>query len=195
MNENKMKKLVFTLALAAVLAIGGVSCSRSTSDTSAAALKSKIENCNNPDSVKVYVEQAKAYAQKLVKEGKIDQAREYLDKIEPAVKTKAPALAGTFATVNEALGRVTEATKDKADEAADKAGQAKDAASAATDSIASAASSAKDAVAQKAGEIKDAAAQKTEEVKDAAAQKVQQAKDATADAAQKGADKVKDLLK
>ena len=176
-----MKKLVFTVALTAVLALGNVSCSKGTDGCKATALKTKIENCSNPDSVKVYVEEAQAYAQKLAKEGKIDQAREYLSKIEPAVKAKAPALAATLTTASEALGKFSEQAKSKAGEAAD--------------SVAAAATTAKEAVAQKAEDIKDATVQKTADVKDAAAQKVQEAKDATSDAAQTGADKVKELLK
>lgn len=172
-----MKKLVLIGALAAVLAIGSVSCSKKDGASDPSAITSKIENCTNTDSLKVYVDQAKAYAQKLVKEGKVDQAKEYLAKIEPVVKEKAPALAGTLATVETALDKVGDAVGDKVDDA-------KDAASAAADSLGSAAESARDAVAEKAGEVKDAAAEK-----------IQQAKDATADAAQKGADKVKDLLK
>ncbi|MCM1068152.1 MAG: hypothetical protein NC418_11325 [Muribaculaceae bacterium] len=172
-----MKKLVLIGALVAVLAIGSVSCSKNDGAKEASAITSKIENCTNPDSLRVYVDQAKAYAQKLVKEGKVEQAKEYLAKIEPVVKEKAPALAGTLASVETALDKVGDVVGDKVDDA-------KDAASAAADSLGSAASSASDAVAAKA-----------DEVKDAAAEKVQQAKDATADAAQKGADKVKELLK
>ncbi len=182
-----MKKLVLIGSLAAVLAIGSMSCSKKDTAAEGAAITSKIENCTNTDSLKVYISQAKAYAQQLVKEGKVDQAKEYLAKIEPVVKEKAPALAGTLATVEGALDKVGDVAGDKLDDA-------KDAVSAA-DSVGSAACSAKDAVAAKAGEIKDAAAAKAEDVKDAAAEKAQQAKDAAADAAQKGADKVKDLLK
>ena len=183
-----MKKLVLIGSLAAVLAIGSMSCSKKDTAAEGAGITSKIENCTNTDSLKVYISQAKAYAQQLVKEGKVDQAKEYLAKIEPVVKEKAPALAGTLATVEGALDKVGDVAGDKLDDA-------KDAVSAAADSVGSAACSAKDAVAAKAGEIKDAAAAKAEDVKDAAAEKAQQAKDAAADAAQKGADKVKDLLK
>lgn len=172
-----MKKLVLIGALAAVLAVGSVSCSKKDSAADASALTSKIENCTNPDSLSQYVDQAKAYAQKLVKEGKIDQAKEYLAKIEPVVKEKAPALAGTLSTVETALDKVGNVVGDKTEDA-------KDAVSAAADSVGSAASQAGEAVADKAGELKDKAADK-----------LQQAANATSEAAQKGADKVKDLLK
>lgn len=183
-----MKKLVLIGTLAAVLAVGSMSCSKKDSSAEASAMTTKIENCTNPDSLQAYVAQAKAYAQKLVQEGKVDQAKEYLAKIEPVVKEKAPALAGTLSTVETALDKVTDVVGDKVD-------AAKDATSAAVDSIGSAASSATDAVSAKAEEVKDAAAAKTEEVKNAAADKVDKAKEATANAVQNGADKVKDLLK
>ncbi|MDE6158289.1 MAG: hypothetical protein K2K22_08475 [Muribaculaceae bacterium] len=183
-----MKKLVLIGALAAILAVGSVSCSKKDSAADASALTSKIENCTNPDSLSLYVDQAKAYAQKLVKEGKIDQAKEYLAKIEPVVKEKAPALAGTLATVETALDKVGDVVGDKTEDA-------KDAVSAAADSVGSAASQAGEAVADKAGELKDQAADKAGELKDKAADKLQQAANATSEAAQKGADKVKDLLK
>ena len=85
-----MKKLVLIGTLAAVLAAGSVSCSKKDSTTDVSVLTSKIENCTNTDSLRVYVGQAKAYAQKLVKEGKVEEAKEYLAKIEPVVKRKHP---------------------------------------------------------------------------------------------------------
>lgn len=183
-----MKKLVLIGALAAVLAVGSVSCSKKDSAADVSALTSKIENCTNTDSLRVYVGQAKAYAQKLVKEGKVDEAKEYLAKIEPVVKKKAPALAGTLSTVETALDKVGNAVGDKTQDA-------KDAVSDAADSIGSAASQAGEAVADKAGELKDKAADKAGELKDKAADKLQQAANATSEAAQQGAEKVKDLLK
>ena len=175
-----MKKLVLTLAMAAVLAVSGVSCSQKSATTEAADLTSKIEKTTDPATIKTYVDQAKAYAEKLVKEGKVEEAKEFIAKIEPVVKEKAPALAGTLSTVSGALDKVTDAVGETA---SDKLEDAKAAAGAAADSVGSAASSVADAASQKAGELKDAAADKA-----------QQAKDAVSDAAQKGADKVKDLL-
>ena len=163
-----MKKLVLIGTLAAVLAAGSVSCSKKDSTTDVSVLTSKIENCTNTDSLRVYVGQAKAYAQKLVKEGKVEEAKEYLAKIEPVVKKKAPALAGTLSTVETALDKVGNAVGDKTQDA-------KDAVSDAADSIGSAASQAGEAVADKAGELKDKAADKAGELKDKAADKLQQA--------------------
>lgn len=181
-----MKKLLLSIAVVAALCAATASCGKSADST--ASMKSKIENCTNTDSLRVYVGQAKAYAQKLVKEGKVDEAKEYLAKIEPVVKEKAPALAGTLSTVETALDKVGNAVGDKTQEA-------KDAVSDAADSIGSAASQAGEAVADKAGELKDKAADKAGELKDKAADKLQQAANATSEAAQQGAEKVKDILK
>lgn len=171
-----MKKLVLTAIVA--IALAATSCgTKQTGEVSASDLKTKIENCTNPDSVKIYVDQAKDYAKKLVDEGKIDEARKYLDQIEPVVKEKAPSLSSTFDAVNTALGKVKEVAGDKAEEA-------KDAAAAATDSVKNAADNA-------VQNAKDAASDAAQKTKDA----VENAKDAASDAAQQGADKVKDLLK
>ncbi len=178
-NYTEMKKLVLTAIVA--LALAAASCgTKSTQEVSASDIKTKIENCSNPDSLKVYVDQAKDYAKKLVDEGKIDEAQKYLDQIEPVVKAKAPALSGAFDAVNTALGKVKDVAGDKFD-------QAKDAASAATDSVGSAASNAVEGA-------KDAATDTYNKAKDATVDAANKAKDATVDAAQKGADKVKDLL-
>ncbi|MDE5684680.1 MAG: hypothetical protein K2I39_10800 [Muribaculaceae bacterium] len=53
-----MKKLVLTAIVA--LALAATSCgTKSTQGVSASDIKSKIENCSNPDSLKIYVDQAK----------------------------------------------------------------------------------------------------------------------------------------
>ena len=128
-NYTKMKKLVLTAVLA--LALAATSCgSKSTREVSASEMKTKIENCTNPDSIATYVQQAEAYARKLVDEGNVEEAKKYLADIQPIVKEKAPALSGTFDAVNTALGKVKDVAGDKLD-------QAKDAASAATDSVGS----------------------------------------------------------
>ena len=133
-----MKKLVLTAIVA--LALAATSCGSKTSEqVSASDMKTKIENCTNPDSLKVYVDQAKDYAKKLVDEGKVDEAQKYLDQIEPVVKDKAPALSSTFDAVNTALGKVKDVAGDKFDDA-------KEAASVAGDSVSSAASNAVEGV-------------------------------------------------
>ena len=53
-----MKKLILSVAVVAAAAF--VACTSSKTSDSAAAITSKIENCTNTDSLKTYVNQAKA---------------------------------------------------------------------------------------------------------------------------------------
>ena len=170
-----MKKLLLSIAVVAALCAATASCGKSADST--ASMKSKIENCTNTDSLRAYVEQAKAYADKLVAEGKVDEARKYLAEPEPVVKSKAPALSGALSTVESTLDKVKENASDKADEA-------KNSTAAAVDSAKSAVGSAAEAVKDKAADVASAVKEKTQDVKEGAA-----------DAAQKGADKVKEILK
>ncbi|MCI9117378.1 MAG: hypothetical protein HFJ83_01720 [Muribaculaceae bacterium] len=170
-----MKKLLLSIAVVAALCAATASCGKSADST--ASMKSKIENCTNTDSLRAYVEQAKAYADKLVAEGKVDEARKYLAELEPVVKSKAPALSGALSTVESTLDKVKENASDKADEA-------KNSTAAAVDSAKSAVGSAAEAVKDKAADVASAVKEKTQDVKEGAA-----------DAAQKGADKVKEILK
>ncbi len=170
-----MKKLLLSIAVVAALCAATASCGKSADST--ASMKSKIENCTNTDSLRAYVEQAKAYADKLVAEGKVDEARKYLAELEPVVKSKAPALSGALSTVESTLDKVKENASDKADEA-------KNSTAAAVDSAKSAVGSAAEAVKDKDGNVASAVKEKTQDVKEGAA-----------DAAQKGADKVKEILK
>ena len=170
-----MKKLLLSIAVVAALCAATASCGKSADST--ASMKSKIENCTNTDSLRAYVEQAKAYADKLVAEGKVDEARKYLAELEPVVKSKAPALSGALSTVESTLDKVNA-------NAYAKAAEAKNSAAAAVDSAKSAVGSAAEAVKDKAADVASAVKEKTQDVKEGAA-----------DAAQKGADKVKDILK
>ena len=91
-----MKKLFFSsLAVAAVLM---TACSSKTTEKEAtdegAAIKAKIENCSDPDSLKIYVQQAKDYAAKLEKEGNDTAAQAYLNEVA-APKTPLPRLCST----------------------------------------------------------------------------------------------------
>ena len=139
-----MKKLLLSIAVVAALCAATASCGKSADST--ASMKSKIENCTNTDSLRAYVEQAKAYADKLVAEGKVDEARKYLAELEPVVKSKAPALSGALSTVESTLDKVKENASDKADEA-------KNSAAAAVDSAKSAVGSAAEAVKDKAADV------------------------------------------
>ena len=89
-----MKKILLTCVALAALATVSCSHKESAADAAASTLTTKIQNCTNPDSMKAYVEEAKAYAARLVSEGKVDEARKYLEKVEPIVKNTHPLLPG-----------------------------------------------------------------------------------------------------
>ncbi len=174
-----MKKIL--IAAAVIAAVSMASCGGKESAAvkdNESAIKAKIENCTNPDSLSLYVDQAKAYAQKLVQEGKLDEAKKYLDQITPVVQDKAPALAGILETVKTTLDKVPGSAEAAADSAGTKAG---------VDSLKSAGSQAVDAAKQKGSEVVESAKEKGAEVVDAA-------KDKAADAADKAGDAIKHAL-
>lgn len=160
-----MKKFIYAAAFA--IAVSAVSCTSGTQEAQdkGAELKAKIENCTDPDSLKIYVQQAQDYAQKLIAEGKDAEAKAYLEEVNPIVEKKDPSALQILAA--EADTAIT-AIKERAE--------------AAKDSIEAKASEAKDSVKSKASKAVDAA-------KDAKDKAVDKAKDV----ANKTADKVKDL--
>lgn len=173
-----MKKILLAVAIFAVTAMAACGGKESAAvKENESALKTKIENCTNPDSLSLYVDQAKAYAQKLVQEGKVDEAKKYLDQITPVIKDKAPALASTLETVKNTLDKMPAAVADSAASAADRAKQAGEAA---VDSAKSAAAATVDAARQKAS--------------DAAASTVDAAKQKASDAAAKASDAIQGAL-
>ena len=167
-----MKKLVLTVAVAASLV--AVSCSTSVkkAEDEGAALKAKIENCSDPDSLKIYVKQAQDYAAKLVKEGKDKDAQAYLDEVAPVVQAKGVAGASVLDRLQ------TEAT---------------DAVEAASDSVKAKADSVKSAVADQAVDVKDAVSEQAGELKDKATDVVNNAASKTGDALSKAGEKIKGL--
>lgn len=170
-----MKKLFFSLL--AVAAVIVTSCSSKTTEKEAtdegAAIKAKIENCSDPDSLKIYVQQAKDYAAKLVKEGNDTAAQAYLNEVTPVVRMKDP----TAVSVLDQLEAKADSTVSAAVEKAD---SLKDAAA--------------DAAKAKVEEGKAKAEEAANNVKDKAAAAADAAKQKTADAAQSAADKVKNAL-
>lgn len=183
-----MKKLFLTFAVAA-MAIGSLASCASKAEKEGAdegeALKAKIENCQDPDSLKMYLEEAQTYAQKLEAQGKGEEAEAYLNKLVPVVEQKDPSVSSYFEELKskakeevtdakEAADSVAEAAKDKgkeiADSAASKAGKAVEA-------------------------VKDAGSSAVEAVKEKTTETVNKGKEAVSDAAQKGVDKVKNILK
>ena len=162
-----MKKLIFTVAVLAAMVTVACSTEKRAEDEGA-ALKAKIENCTNPDSMKIYVKQAQEYADKLVKEGKDDAANAFMDEVVPAVQAK------------EAVDSLAAAAKDKAQEV--------------SDSVSAKVSDAKDAVKDAAAAAKDKTAEAAGAVKDKAANAAAAAKEKTANAVKEGADKLKDAI-
>lgn len=168
-----MKKFVLSMAVALTILATACSTSTKTADAQADELKAKIENASGSQ-LDAYVQEAKAYADKLVKEGKLEEAKKYLDIIEPVVKEKAPQLAAAFDTVNSTLGRITSKATDAVTDAKETATEA--------------ATEAKEAVADKAE-------QTVAKANDAANQAVDKAADAANQAVGNVADKAKSLLK
>ena len=169
-KDIKMKKLVLVFALAGTLLVGSTACSKKGDASSeASVLATKIENCTNTDSLQLYVAQAKAYAEKLVREGKAEQAKEYLAKIEPVVKAKSPAAASALSAAGNLIDKAVESVKKGTDNAAD---AVKDAADKTGDAVNEAA----DAVSDKANEVKDAAADKANQAADAVKDKLNELK-------------------
>ena len=75
-----MKKIFFVAVVAMAATLASCSGTKQAEDKGA-ALKAKIENCTNPDSLKLYVQQAQEYAQKLIAEGKDKEAQAYLEEV------------------------------------------------------------------------------------------------------------------
>lgn len=184
-----MKKVILPVALFAMLAMGACSTSTKTATDEGDALKAKIENCTDPDSLKIYVKQAQDYAQTLIDKGDAQAAQAYLDAVDPAVKAKDPSLSTKLGDlVEDADSTVRADAKAAVDSAKTAVANAADSVKAvAADKV----QAAKDAVADKANDVKDAAAAKAAEAKEAAENAADNAKAKAADALQSGADKLK----
>lgn len=180
-----MKKFIFaTLAVAAVALSSCSSSADKAAKEEATDFKAKIENCTNPDSIGIYVEQAREYADKLVKEGKVEEAKKYLADIQPVVEQKAPSLATAFETVKSAIDQIPAAADSLKNDAADKAQSTGEAA---VDSVKNAAADAAQKVSDKAGEV-------AAKAKDAAGNVADKTVKAANDVAGKTKDKVNELL-
>lgn len=132
----------------------------------------KLSSATNSDSIASYIDKAKAYAQKLINEGKVEEAKAYLAKIEPMIKSKAPQLAGSLDAIKAGLDKLPTDAGEKADaamqDAKEKAGEAYDAA--------------KEAAKDKAEAVKESAKEKASAAKEAAKEKADAAKEKTRNA-------------
>lgn len=176
-----MKKILLGLAVACAVMTSCGSKEQAAANESANDFKAKIENCTNPDSLKIYVEQAVAYAQELQASGKLEEAKAYLNDIKGTVTEKVPALSGLIETAVKAIdavpGAATDAVEGAKDAAVDQANQAVDAANQAVDA-------AKEDLGKKVDEQVNKASEQANKA-------VDDAKNKAADAVQGAADKVK----
>lgn len=169
-----MKKLFLSAALVAAVMMASCSAEKKAEDEGN-VLKAKIENCTNPDSLKIYVTQAREYADKLIKDGKDAAAETFLSEVTPAVRAKDPAAAISLSALDlKAKADSTfEANKEAAKELADSTSKT---------------------LGEKVDEITDATGKAVDKAKDKVSDAAEKAKEKTAEAAQAGADKVKDLM-
>lgn len=176
-----MKKLLLSVAVLATLALASCGSSAKSAEDKGAELKAKIENCTDPDSLKIYVQQAQEYAEQLVKEGKDQAAADYLNEVAPVLEAK------------QAQGvSILENIKNEADEAVEKAQEAADSVKAGVDN---AVKGATEAVSDAKDKAAATAAAAVETAKDKATEAVSNAADATKAAADEAAQKAKDAAK
>lgn len=189
-----MKKLVFAAAVLAALSLGACSGAKDSDATKSeeSAIMHKIENCTNADSLSVYVGEAKAYAEKLVKEGKVDEAKKYLDKITPVVDMYAPSFSSSITAVKNVIDKIPAGTTDAAAalEAAQDSAQAtlSDTVAGAVDAVKAAGAQAVEDAKQKTADFAGKAVDKTSDAVNKAAEK-------TADKVNDAKDALKDALK
>lgn len=77
-------------------------------DSSAAAVVAGIERYGSQDSMRMYVDMARDHVRKLVSEGRVAEARVYLDEVMPAVDRHAPKFSGEMARVRAAVDKTYE---------------------------------------------------------------------------------------
>lgn len=184
LNINVMKKIILAVAVVAAAMTAACAGESAKVQDNEKALKAKIENCTNSDSLAVYVDQARAYAQQLVNEGKVDEAKKYLDELTPAIEKQDPSLKEQWTAAVATIDKVSTNTADSVGSAVSNT----------ADSLKSKAEDLKDAAAEKAGELKDAAADKAGELKDAASEKLNAAKEGTKNAVNNAVESTQNAL-
>ena len=187
-----MKKLILSFAvLAAMAAATSCASSENNAEDVGAAIKAKIENCSDPDSLRIYVKQAQDYADKLVKSGDEKAAEAYLSEVAPVVQAKYSSAAGLFdrlkAEADSTLDTAVDATKTAADSVASKASNLKD-------KTVDVAKDVKDKTVDVAKDVKDKTVDVAKDVKDKTVDVAKDVKDKTVDVANDAKDKVKGAL-
>ncbi|MDE6556845.1 MAG: hypothetical protein K2K55_07785 [Duncaniella sp.] len=177
-----MKKILLSVAVMATLALASCGSSVKQAEDKGAAIKAQIENCTDPDSLKMLVQQAQEYAEQLVKEGKDQAAAEYLNEVAPVVEAKSNKAASVFENLKNEADSVVAAGKAAADSVAagvvDKANEVKDKA---TETVSNAAEATK----EKAAEVVEKGADAAKNVADKAAYAASKAADAAKNAFKK----------
>lgn len=186
-----MKKIILSLGVLAMVALSSCQPSAQKAEDEGALIKSRIENCTDPDSLKIYVQQARDYAQKLEQEGDDTAAKAYLDEIIPAVQVKDPSTVSIFSGLRNVADSVVNTVHSGATMAAD---SLKSGAEKAVDGVKDAASAAVESGKEAVEAGKDKAAEVARDTKDKAEAAKADAKKKAGDAVQKGADKLKDAL-
>lgn len=169
-----MKKLILSVAVVAAMSFASCGTSTKQAEDEGEMLRTKIENCKNPDSLKLYVKQAKEYAGKLVSQGNAAAAKAYLDEVTPVIEKKDPSASAELKGV--CCGADSKA-KTLAKQVADSTSQAVD--------------SVKDVVADKAGDVKSAVGNAVEQTKEDVSSAADKAKEKVGNAAEKTGDSVK----
>ncbi|MDE6334855.1 MAG: hypothetical protein K2L77_09455 [Muribaculaceae bacterium] len=164
-------KVILPAALFAVCAMAtGCSGVSKEAESSEKSLKEKIEACSNADSISVYMEQAKCYADSLARAGKAEEARRYLDELTPVVEKQAPSLKDQWASAVAGVGDATRSAADsvagKADALADSvASKSVDMAGKVGDKAEDVYNKAKDGVKEGVNDVKDAAGSVVDKLK------------------------------
>lgn len=174
-------KRIFLIAAVAATMLASCESTANKAEDQAQDFRSRIESCNDTDSIKFYVEEAVSYAKTLADKGKVDEAVMYLNDIQSTVSTKAPEMLDFF---NATKSKIDALPVAKADSIADRAhsgvdslkSAAVEAGEAVKDKTVETAKAAKDAAVSKAENVADAAKEKTGQVKDAAKEKADEAK-------------------
>lgn len=140
----------------------------------------QVEGLKDESEAKDFLTKAQDYVQQLVNDGKVQEAKEYLAKIGPAITAKFPAMKD----VVEGAGKLVDAAIATGDNVVE---GAKDAAENAVEGVKEAAGEAVEAAKDKASEAAD-------KVGDAAGKAVDAAKEKANDAANKAAEAAKGLI-
>lgn len=190
-----MKKILLSVAVLAAVALASCSSATQKAEDKGADLKAKIENCTDPDSLKIYVQQAQDYAEQLVKEGKDQAAADYLNEVAPILEAKDAKNAGLL----DKLKQEADSAYAKGEAAVDsvKAGVS-DAVENAGDKASAVVAGAKDEASKAAGKAEDAvknAADKTTDAAKAVAGKTEDAAKSAADKAKEAEKAVKGVFK